>query len=129
MISSAQLNNGWWLYALVAAAYTAAVRFLSTDSIFSKGNARPISYVIRAHLVFLVIILGLTWLEIRVYLFMPDWVTNTSGRASWFGFLCVGIGIVLALVESRGIYRESNTFDSGREEVDPDDAKQEDNPS
>jgi hypothetical protein len=111
MIFSTLVQEDWWMFPLVAVGYTLVLPFLTTDPIVSTRNAKSISHAIRAHVVFLAVILGLTWLALDLYPSLPGWLTDPAGRGTWFGYLCAGIVLVIGLLERKGIYMRTRKLD------------------
>jgi hypothetical protein len=116
MISNLQLQHTWWFYASVAVGYTALVHFMWPDPIFSSKNAKPLWSIVWAHSLFLIFILELTWLAISTYPSLPDWVTRSHSKGSFFVLICIGIALASATIERRKIYVESETENSEPED-------------
>lgn len=124
MLSVMGSINGLRIYALVAVGYTILVPVMFRDPIFSLRNAKSAESVVLIHGLFLAIALEFTWIAIRIYPSLPDWMTSSGLRGSLFDELCIGFAAILAAVERPRIYSASaspdlNLISRVPEDIDP----------
>ena len=110
-MSAAPLISGLGIYALVAAGYTVLIPVMFRDPIFSEQNSKSALSIASAHTVFLAIAFEFTWLAVRIYPFLPDWMTKFHRSGSFFAILCLGVAAILAAVERPRIYLASGPSD------------------
>ncbi|MGA8041349.1 MAG: hypothetical protein WCA37_00970 [Terracidiphilus sp.] len=105
----------WWIYVDVGVVYSALILRgeISKEGalIFSKKNARSLSWIFTIHLTFLAILFGLMRIIPRIYPSLPKWMTDLfNGRGSAVSALDLTfILTMLALhfIERRWLYTES----------------------
>jgi hypothetical protein len=111
-------------YILVGAGYTVLVFWVSFTNggprIFSKQNAKPLSAILRTHLVFLVVLMEFLRIASGNLRFLPNWWTDRTialsrVRQSPLEFMFIIVMGIMYFIERRSIYTESatETSDSG----------------
>jgi hypothetical protein len=113
----------WGIYAGAGVLYS-ALSFtgeLSKEGalIFSKRNARSLSWIFAIHTLFLVTLIGLMRVAPFIYPSLPNWMTDLfphqNPPLSAFDLVFVLVIIGLSRVERRWLYRESETESRDRE--------------